>query len=138
MNTEQAGLTDRTNATLAAQLQNALIGERGANARAVYGAEAQKFIASLPSGQQKLFADLGGGDVAKGLKAYANIMGPDAKGEWSILKEYTGPKGEMALMLMEQKGPEGQRMAQQIRSKLQAALLTPTDKPGAGQVLVGQ
>jgi len=137
VNIEQAGHTDRTNATIAGQLQSALIGERGANARAVYGAEAQKFIASLSSGQQKLFADLGGGDVAKGLKAYANIMGPDAKGEWSILKEYTGPKGEMALMLMEQKGPEGQRMAQQIRSKLQAALLTPTDKP-AGQVLVGQ
>jgi hypothetical protein len=91
----------------------------------------QERVHSMPGAQERMFSKLGGGDLGKGLKAYADIMGPEAKGEWSILQKYAGPQGEMALKIMEAEGPEGKLRAQQIRAKLQSALLTPVNVESA-------
>jgi len=91
----------------------------------------QERVHSMPGAQERMFSKLGGGDLGKGLKAYADIMGPEAKGEWSILQKYAGPQGEMALKIMEAEGPEGRLRAQQIRAKLQSALLTPVNVESA-------
>ena len=91
----------------------------------------QERVHSMPGAQERMFSKLGGGDLGKGLKAYADIMGPEAKGEWGILQKYAGPQGEMALKIMEAEGPEGRLRAQQIRAKLQSAFLTPVSVESA-------
>ena len=134
VNTEQAGLTDRTNATLAAQLQNALIGERGANTRAEYNAKMQAYINALPSGQLKLFETLGKGDVEAGMKKFF-AAGGEQKQETKLLSDYMGMK-PMERMMFKRDNPG---LAAQFDAMIQNKLpLIPTDKPGAGQVLVGQ
>jgi len=91
VNTQEAGQTDRTNATIAGQRDVALIGERGANARALYSGKVQEYIHSLPGSQQKLFADLGGGNVEAGMKKYFAISG-EQKQEGDLLTKYMGMK----------------------------------------------
>ena len=91
---------------------------------------------AAPDSQSKFFGNLGGGDIKKGLGYYSEVMGPEAKGEQALLDKYAGPQGEIALKMLETT-PEGRLQAQLIRQKLQAAMLTPTNKP-TGQVLVGQ
>jgi len=61
-------------------------------------------------------------------------MGPDAKGDAAILAKYAGPQGEMALKMLEAGSPQEKAMAQAIRAKLSATMLTPTSVPGAGGV----
>jgi hypothetical protein len=126
-NTEQAGATDRTIATIAGQRDTALIGERGANARAVYGAEAQKFIHSLPGSQQKLFADLGGGNVEAGMKKYFAISG-DQKQDTAMLTKYLDMK-PMERMMFKRDNPG---LAAQFDAMIQSKLpLTPVNVESA-------
>jgi hypothetical protein len=56
-------------------------------------------------------------------KNFASI-GPDVKGSSAILAQYAGPKGEMALRMLETT-PEGRIEAQLIRQQLKAAMLKP-------------
>jgi hypothetical protein len=56
-------------------------------------------------------------------KNFASI-GPDVKGSSVILAQYAGPKGEMALRMLETT-PEGRIEAQLIRQQLKAAMLKP-------------
>ena len=103
VNIEQAGHTDRTNAQIAAQLQNALIGERGANTRAEYNAKMQAYISSLPSGQLKLFEVLGKGDVEAGMKKFL-AAGGEQKQETKLLSDYMDMK-PMERMLFKRDNP---------------------------------
>jgi hypothetical protein len=109
-NTEQAGATER-----------ALIGERGANARAAYSAQVQQYIHSLPSGQQKLFADLGNGNVEAGMKKYFAISGNNRE-DTALLTKYMGMNYGEKLMFKK----ENPALAAQFDALLQSKLpLTP-------------
>lgn len=106
----------------ATNLAREMIQQSGANARA-------NLQVTAPSAQMQLFGALGGGDIKKGLGVYADVMGPEAKGEQAILAKYAGPQGEIALKMLENSGPEGKAQAALIRQKLQGAFLTPMSKP---------
>ena len=127
VNVQETGHTDRTNATIAANLQNALLGERGANARAAYSAQVQQYIHSLPSGQQKLFADLGKGDVEAGMKKYFAISG-DQRQDTALLQKYMGMNYGEKLMFKK----ENPALAAQFDALLQSKLpLTPVNVESA-------
>lgn len=117
-------------AEISSGIYKEMLQQSGANARA-------NLQVNAPSAQMQLFDALGGGDIKKGLGVYAEVMGPEAKGEQAILAKYAGPQGEIALKMLENSGPEGKLQAQLIRQKLSAAMLMPMNKP-TGQVLVGQ
>ena len=117
-------------AEISSGIYKEMLQQSGANARA-------NLQVTAPSAQMQLFGALGGGDIKKGLGVYADVMGPEAKGEQAILAKYAGPQGEIALKMLENSGPEGKLQAQLIRQKLSAAMLMPMNKP-TGQVLVGQ
>ena len=117
-------------AEISSGIYKEMLQQSGANARA-------NLQVTAPSPQMQLYGALGGGDIKKGLGVYADVMGPEAKGEQAILAKYAGPQGEIALKMLENSGPEGKLQAQLIRQKLSAAMLTPMSKP-TGQVLVGQ
>jgi hypothetical protein len=68
-----------------------------------------------PSAQMQLFGALGKGDIEKGLGIYANVMGPEAKGDQAIIAKYSGPQGQIALQMLESSGPEGKAQAQIIK-----------------------
>jgi hypothetical protein len=118
------------NAEISSSIYKTMLENSGAMARTVAQINA-------PDAQSKFFGNVGGGDIKKGLGYYAEVMGPEAKGEQALLAKYAGPQGEIALKMLEQSGPEGKLQAQLIRQKLSAAMLSPTNKP-TGQVLVGQ
>lgn len=95
---------------------------------------------TAPSAQMQLFNALGKGDIEKGLGVYANVMGPEAKGDQAIIAKYSGPQGQIALQMLEASGPEGKAQAQIIKQIIKqntGAMLKPTNAP-TGQVLVGQ
>jgi hypothetical protein len=79
--------------------------------------ETQRAVAGANS-PLALYRELGGGDISKGLEKYAGIMGPEARGEYAILQQYAGPKGEIALRMLEGGSPEQKAYAAQIRAKL--------------------
>jgi hypothetical protein len=62
-------------------------------------------------------------------KNFASI-GPEAKGDAALLAQYAGPKGEMALKMLETT-PEGKIQAQLIRQQLTAAMLKPQNVANA-------
>jgi hypothetical protein len=126
-NLEQAGATDRTIATIAGQRDTALIGERGANTRAEYNAKMQAHIHSLPGSQQKLFADLGGGNVEAGMKKYFAASG-DQKQDTAMLTQYLNMK-PMERMLFKRDNPG---LAAQFDAMIQSKLpLTPVNVESA-------
>jgi hypothetical protein len=126
-NLEQTGATDRTNAQIAGQRDVALIGERGANTRAEYNAKMQAYIHSLPGSQQKLFADLGEGDVLKGLKRYTAAMG-EQKQEGDLMTKYMGMKPMEKLMFKK----ENPGLAAQLDAMIQSKMpLTPVSVESA-------
>jgi len=111
----------------------AAAGERGATARANAQLRA-------PSAQMQLFSALGNGNIEKGLGIYANVMGPEAKGDQAIIAKYSGPQGQIALQMLEAQGPEGKAQAELIRQVIKqntGSMLRSTSSP-TGQVLVGQ
>jgi hypothetical protein len=111
----------------------AAAGERGATARANAQLRA-------PSSQMQLFSALGNGNIEKGLGIYANVMGPEAKGDQAIIAKYTGPQGQIALQMLETQGPEGKAQAELIKQIIKqntGSMLRSTSSP-TGQVLVGQ
>jgi hypothetical protein len=104
----------------------AAMGERGATARANAQLRA-------PSSQMQLFSALGNGNIEKGLGVYANIMGPEAKGDQAIIAKYSGPQGQIALQMLETQGPEGKAQADLIRQIIKqstGSMLKPQE--GAG------
>jgi hypothetical protein len=111
----------------------AAAGERNATARANAQLRA-------PSAQMQLFSALGNGNIEKGLGIYANVMGPEAKGDQAIIAKYSGPQGQIALQMLEAQGPEGKAQAELIRQVIKqstGSMLRSTSSP-TGQVLVGQ
>ena len=106
----------------ASNVYREMLQQSGANARA-------NLQVNAPSAQMQLFNALGKGDITKGLGVYADVMGPEAKGEQALLAKYAGPQGQIALQMLEASGPEGKAQAQLIRQKLQGAFLTPMSKP---------
>lgn len=109
-------------AEISSGIYKEMLQQSGANARA-------NLQVTAPSPQMQLYGALGGGDIKKGLGVYADVMGPEAKGEQAILAKYAGPQGEIALKMLENSGPEGKLQAQLIRQKLSAAMLTPMSRP---------
>lgn len=92
--------------------------------------EAARIAAGAPGSQERLFAALGGGDVSKGLKAYAEIMGPEAKGASAVLQKFATPEGQISLRMMEASNdPQQKALATSIRAAMQAQMLAPTDRP---------
>jgi hypothetical protein len=93
-------------------------------------ADAARIAAGAPGSQERLFAALGGGDVSKGLKAYAEIMGPEAKGQSAVLQKFATPEGQISLRMMEASNdPQQKALATSIRAAMQAQMLAPTDRP---------
>jgi len=93
-------------------------------------ADAARIAAGAPGSQERLFAALGGGDVSKGLKAYAEIMGPEAKGASAVLQKFATPEGQISLRMMEASNdPQQKALATSIRAAMQAQMLAPTDRP---------
>jgi len=93
-------------------------------------ADAARIAAGAPGSQERLFAALGGGDVSKGLKAYAEIMGPEAKGASAVLQKVATPEGQISLRMMEASNdPQQKALATSIRAAMQAQMLAPTDRP---------
>jgi hypothetical protein len=87
---------------------------------------------TAPSSQMQLFSALGKGDIEKGLGVYANVMGPDAKGDQAIIAKYSGPQGQIALQMLEASGPEGKAQAQLIKQIIKqntGSMLKPTSTP---------
>ena len=70
---------------------------------------------AAPDAQSKFYGNLGGGDIKKGLGVYANVMGPEAKGDQAIIAKYSGPQGQIALQMLEAQGPDGKAQADLIR-----------------------
>ena len=104
-------------AEISSGIYKEMLQQSGANARA-------NLQVNAPSAQMQLFNALGGGDIKKGLGYYAEVMGPEAKGEQAFLAKYAGPQGELALKMMEAT-PEGKIQAQLIRQRLAAIALKP-------------
>jgi hypothetical protein len=110
-------------AEVSASLYKTMVDNASANARTM----AQ---ISAPSAQMQLFGALGKGNIEKGLGVYANVMGPEAKGDQAILAKYSGPQGQIALQLLEASGPEGKAQAQIIKQVLKqntGAMLKPVN-----------
>jgi hypothetical protein len=108
---------------ISAGIYKEMLQQSGANARANQQNKAQ-------SAQMQLFSALGKGDIEKGLGIYANVMGPEAKGDQAILAKYSGPQGQIALQLLEASGPEGKAQAQIIKQVLKqntGAMLKPVN-----------
>jgi hypothetical protein len=94
--------------------------------------EAARIAASAPGSQERLFAALGGGDVAKGLKAYSEAMGPEAKGQAAVLQKFATVEGQTALRMMEASSdPQQKALASSIRAALLSQMATdrPTGPP---------
>jgi len=94
--------------------------------------EAARTAASAPGAQERLFAALGGGDVAKGLKAYSEAMGPEAKGQAAVLQKFATVEGQTALRMMEASSdPQQKALASSIRAALLSQMATdrPTGPP---------
>jgi hypothetical protein len=109
-------------AEISAGIYNNMVNNASANARlnAQLGA---------PSGIEKIVDRMARDPkFAEAYKNYASI-GPEARGDQSLLAKYAGPQGLIALQMLESQGPEGKAQADLIRQKLQAAFLTPTSKP---------
>jgi hypothetical protein len=105
----------------------AAMGERGATARANAQLKA-------PSSQMQLFSALGNGNIEKGLGVYANVMGPEAKGDQAIIAKYSGPQGQIALQMLETQGPEGKAQAELIRQIIKqntGSMLRPQEGAGS-------
>ena len=82
-----------------------------------------------PTAMYEAFADPNS-KAAKGLAAYAGIMGPEAKGEQSMIKYWNSMEGGLKLNMMENsKDPDERARAQAIKAQLKAANL-----PGAVRV----
>jgi len=82
-------------------------------------AQTQRDVAGMPGANERLYSRLGNGDVAKGLKLFAESMGYGGdKTSLAALKDYTGPLGEAKLKKLEQGTPEERLTAMQIRNKL--------------------
>ena len=106
-----------------ARVYSEMLQQQGANARTNAQIRA-------PSAQMQLFGALGKGNIEKGLGVYANVMGPEAKGDQAILAKYSGPQGQIALQLLEASGPEGKAQAQIIKQVLKqntGAMLKPVN-----------
>lgn len=89
---------------------------------------------TAPSAQMQLFGALGKGDIEKGLGVYANVMGPEAKGDQAIIAKYSGPQGQIALQMLEASGPEGKAQAQVIKQIIKqntGAMLKPVNVASA-------
>lgn len=115
---------EKTRYTVAGELQGRQI-----------AANATMAAANAPGSQERLFARLGGGDVAKGLRAYSDIMGPEGKGQAAILQKFATLEGQTTLRAMEASdNPQDRALAQSIRAQLQSLMLAPTSSPGAGPV----
>jgi hypothetical protein len=105
----------------------AAMGERGATARANAQLRA-------PSSQMQLFSALGNGNIEKGLGIYANVMGPEAKGDQAIIAKYSGPQGQIALQMLEAQGPDGKAQADLIRQIIKqntGSMLRPQEGAGS-------
>lgn len=116
-----------TSAQVSAGLYKSMLEQSGANARA----NAQL---TAPSAQMQLFGALGKGDIEKGLGVYANVMGPEAKGDQAIIAKYSGPQGQIALQMLEASGPEGKAQAQVIKQIIKqntGAMLKPVNVASA-------
>jgi len=108
---------------ISAGIYKEMLQQSGANARA-------NLQVNTPSAQMQLFGALGKGNIEKGLGVYANLMGPEAKGDQAILAKYSGPQGQIALQLLEASGPEGKAQAQIIKQVLKqntGAMLKPVN-----------
>jgi hypothetical protein len=109
-------------AELSAGIYNNMVNNASANARAMMQINA-------PSGIEKVVDRMARDPkFAAAYRDYASI-GPEARGDQSLLAKYAGPQGLIALQMLEAQGPEGKLQADLIRQKLQNAFLTPTSKP---------
>lgn len=82
-----------------------------------------------PTAMYESFADPNS-KAAKGLATYAGIMGPEAKGEQSMIKYWNSMEGGLKLnMMANSKNPDERARAQAIKAQLKAANL-----PGAVRV----
>jgi hypothetical protein len=91
-------------------------------------ADATRAAASAPGAQERMFSRLGGGDLRKGMQAYSDIMGTEAKGETAMIAAYA--KDPMKLKILEQTDPA---LAQLIKSRIQTMMVPGAQNaPGAG------
>ncbi len=85
-------------------------------------------IASMPGAQERLFATLGGGDVAKGFERYISATGPEAKGEAALVAQFA--KDPAALQVLKQSNPQ---LAALIEMRMSTMLMPGVQTtPGAG------
>jgi hypothetical protein len=109
-------------AEVSAGLYKSMVDNASANARTMMQVNA-------PSGIEKIVDRMARDPkFAAEYKNYASI-GPEARGDQSVLAKFAGPQGLIALQMLDAQGPEGKAQADLIRQKLQAAFLTPTSKP---------
>ena len=98
-------------AEISAGLYKSAMDNANANARA-------NLQFNAPSGIEKLVQRMQTDPkFAATYKDYASI-GPEAKGEQTLLAKYAGPQGAIALQMLEASGPEGKAQAQIIRQAL--------------------
>ena len=97
-------------------------------------ANATMAAANAPGAQERMFSRLGGGDLRKGMQAYSDIMGPEAKGQAAILQKFATADGQITLRMMESSDdPQQRALAQSIRSQLQVMMVPGAQNaPGAG------
>lgn len=99
------------------------------------GRDTQLSVAGMPNYIERMVNQMPGKTYEDRLKAYSEIMGPNARGDSTLLAKYAGKDGEMALRLLEAGTPEEKAQAKMIRAKLQSVLLTPMSAPmGDGPV----
>jgi tetratricopeptide (TPR) repeat protein len=107
-----------------AAMERTLVQERGQMART-------NAMINAPSGIEKIVQRMQTDPkFAASYRDYASIA-PGVRGEYGALQQYMGPKGEMALKMMEAGGPEQQALAKSIRQRLQGMMLAPVDVPNA-------
>ena len=98
-------------AEISSSIYKSAMEQSGANARA-------NLQFNAPSGIEKLVQRMQTDPkFAAAYKDYASI-GPEAKGEQTLLAKYAGPQGAIALQMLEASGPEGKAQAQIIRQAL--------------------
>lgn len=97
-------------------------------------ADATRAAANAPGAQERMFSRLGGGDLRKGMQAYSDIMGPEAKGQSAILQKFATADGQITLRMMESSNdPQQRALAQSIRSQLQVMMVPGAQNaPGTG------
>jgi hypothetical protein len=79
----------------------------------------------MPNYIERMVSQMPGNTYTDKLKAYSGIMGPDARGDNTMLTKYLGMNAAQKMQLKQ----DNPQLVALLDMQLQSSLLKPTDKP---------